>query len=60
MPINNERELEQAVAEFQRLADAPAGSADERRRLELDADIKAFYAQCSDQMKMGKPPHDVA
>ncbi|MBP2314519.1 hypothetical protein [Azospirillum soli] len=59
MPIDNERELEQAVAEFQRLADAPAGSAGERRRLELDAEIKAFYIQNSDKMRVAKPPHDV-
>jgi len=59
MPINNERELEQAVSEFQRLADAPAGSPDERRRMELDAEIKAFYVQCSDEMKAAKPPRDI-
>ncbi|CAO3444784.1 hypothetical protein [Azospirillum argentinense] len=58
MPINSERELEQAVAEFQRLADEPAGSSGERRKLELDADIKAFYAQHSDDMRKGKPRHE--
>ena len=58
MPINSERELEQAVAEFQRLAEAPAGSSEERRKLELDADIKAFYVQHSDDMRKGKPRHE--
>ncbi len=58
MPISNERELEQAVAEFQRLAEAPDGSPGERRRRDLDADIKAFYAQCADTMKRGKPPRE--
>lgn len=58
MPINSERELEQAVAEFQRLADEPAGSPGERRKLELDAQIKAFYVQHSDDMRKGKPRHE--
>jgi hypothetical protein len=58
MPINNEKELEQAVAEYQRLAEAPAGSPEEMRRRDLDADIKAFYARCSDEMRVAKPPHD--
>ncbi|MDQ2102596.1 hypothetical protein [Azospirillum isscasi] len=58
MPINSERELEQAVAEFQRLADAPAGSSGERRKLELDAEIKAFYVQHADDLRKGKPRHE--
>ena len=58
MPINSERELEQAVAEFQRLTDEPTGSPGERRKLELDADIKAFYAQHADDMRKGKPRHE--
>lgn len=58
MPINSENELERAVAEFQRLADEPAGSAGERRRRELDADIKVYYAQCGHEMRRAKPPLD--
>ncbi|HEY0833872.1 MAG TPA: hypothetical protein VGE72_08190 [Azospirillum sp.] len=58
MPINSERELEDAVAEFQRLADVPAESPGARRRLELDAEIKSYYVRCSNEMKMGKPPSD--
>lgn len=58
MAINNERDLEQAVAEFQRLADAPAGSQEERRRRELDAEIKAFYVQNSDELRVAKPRHE--
>lgn len=60
MPINSQHELEKAVAEFQRLADAPGESPDGRRRRELDAEIKAYYAQCSDELRPAKPPHDVA
>lgn len=60
MPINSQRELEQAMAEFQRLTDAPEESPDGRRRRELDAEIKAYYAQCSDEMRPAKPRHDVA
>ncbi len=55
MPINSENELERAVAEFQRLADAPDESEPGRRRRVLDADIKAYYAQCSDALRPGKP-----
>lgn len=58
MLINSERELEQAVAEFQRLADVPADSSGARRRLELDAEIKAYYVRCSNEMEVGKPPSD--
>lgn len=55
MPINSERELEEAVAEFQRLADAPAASPEERRRRELDAEIKAYYVRCADTLRPAKP-----
>ncbi|WP_199231495.1 hypothetical protein [Azospirillum sp. TSO35-2] len=56
MPITSERELERAVQEFQRLADAPEESADGRRRRDLDADIKAYYATCADTLRPAKPP----
>ncbi|WP_448205037.1 hypothetical protein [Azospirillum sp. sgz302134] len=58
MAIETERDLERAVAEFQRLSDAPAGSPDERRRRELDAEIKAFYVQHTDDLRVGKPRHE--
>lgn len=58
MPINSERELEHAVAEFQRLKDAPADSPDARRRRELDADIKAYYQRCANSMRPGRPISD--
>lgn len=56
MTINSQRELEQAVAEFQRLADAADDSQEGRRRMELDAEIKEYYARCADTLKPGKPP----
>lgn len=56
MPINSEAELERAVQEYQRLSEAPDGSQEGRRRQTLDADIKAYYAQCSDAMRPAKPP----
>jgi hypothetical protein len=55
MSINSQQELERAVAEFQRLAEAPEGSSSEQRRRELDAEIKAFYAQCSEELRPGRP-----
>lgn len=58
MPISSERELERAVAEFQRLNDAPADSPDARRRRELDADIKDYYQRCSNEMRPGRPVSD--
>jgi hypothetical protein len=44
MPINSTEEFEKAMQEFSRLTDAPADSPDARRRDELDAEIKAYYA----------------
>ncbi|HYI72298.1 MAG TPA: hypothetical protein VEX87_21240 [Skermanella sp.] len=44
MPINSSEELEKAMHEFQRLHDAPDDSPDGRRRMELDAEIKAYDA----------------
>lgn len=58
MPINSQSELERAVAEFQTLTDASAESEQGRRRSVLDADIKAYYAQCSDALRPGKPRHE--
>jgi len=58
MTIDSERDLERAVSEFQRLADAPAGSPDEKRRRELDAEIKAYYVQNADELRKGKPRHE--
>ncbi|MGQ9370311.1 hypothetical protein [Azospirillum sp. A39] len=55
MTINSQRELEQAVAEFQRLADAPAASQEERRRRELDAEIKEYYVRCGNSLRPGRP-----
>ena len=55
MPINNDRELERAVAEFQRLNETPADSPEARRRRELDADIKDYYQRCSNAMRPGRP-----
>lgn len=56
MPINSQDELERAVQEFQTLSDAADESQEGKRRQVLDADIKAYYAQCSDAMRPGKPP----
>ncbi|WP_029006994.1 hypothetical protein [Azospirillum halopraeferens] len=56
MTINSPRELEQAMAEYQRLAEAPATSQEGRRRMELDAEIKEYYVRCADTLKPGKPP----
>ncbi|WP_431856410.1 hypothetical protein [Azospirillum sp.] len=58
MPITNDRELERAVAEFQRLNETPADSPEARRRRELDADIKDYYQRCSNEMRPGRPVSD--
>ncbi|MBP2227516.1 hypothetical protein [Azospirillum agricola] len=58
MPISSEQDLERAVEEFQRLSDAPDESKEGERRRVLDADIKAYYAQCSDALRPGKPRHE--
>lgn len=60
MPIETEAELERAVAEFQRLSGAPAGSADERRWRELDAEIKVYALSHPREMSPGKPEGSVA
>ncbi|NYZ12081.1 hypothetical protein HL658_05930 [Azospirillum sp. RWY-5-1] len=60
MTIDTLADLERAVAEFQRLQNAPHGSADERRRRELDAQIKAFAVQHPGDMSPGKPDGSIA
>ena len=44
MPISSTEEFEKAMQEFQRLRDAPDDSSDGKRRMELDAEIKAYDA----------------
>ena len=44
MPISSTEEFEKAMQEFQRLRDAPDDSREGRRRMELDAEIKAYDA----------------
>lgn len=55
MAIENVTELEQAVQEFQRLRDAPEHSPSARRRAELDAEIKAYYARHTDDLRKARP-----
>ena len=54
MPINSPSDLEKAVQEFQRLRDAPADSPDAARRDEIDAEIKAYYAQHAGDLETGR------
>jgi hypothetical protein len=54
MAIGNGSELERAVPESQNLRDAVEDTPD-GRRLELDAEIKAFSGQNSGDLKKGKP-----
>ncbi len=56
MSIRTEQDLERAVQEFQRLRNAPAESADGRRRTELDAEIKAYYLANAEDLRVAKPP----
>jgi hypothetical protein len=48
MPISSTEDLEKAMQEFQRLRDAPDDSPEGRRRMELDAEIKAYDASRGD------------
>lgn len=58
MPIASDSDLERAIQEFQRLSDAPEDSEEGRRRSVLDADIKAYYAKCSDTLRPGRASHE--
>ncbi|CAO3418882.1 hypothetical protein [Azospirillum doebereinerae] len=58
MPITSEQDLERAMEEFQRLTDAPEDSEQGERRRVLDADIKAYYVQHSDELRPAKPRHE--
>ena len=55
MPIETERDFENAMQEYQRLKEAPASSEAKRRLLELDAEIKAFNARSMQDLAKGKP-----
>jgi hypothetical protein len=44
MSISSTEDFEKAMQEFQRLRDAPDDSEEGRRRMELDAQIKAYDA----------------
>ncbi|WP_158046267.1 hypothetical protein [Skermanella pratensis] len=48
MPISSTEEFEKAMQEFQQLRDAPDDSPQGRRRMELDAEIKAYGATRQD------------
>ena len=54
-PINSPEELQRAVEEFQRLSSAADGSAEAKRRSELDGQIKAYYAQGKQDLATGRP-----
>jgi len=56
MAIRNESDLERAMQEFQSLRDAADDTPAGRRRMELDAEIKAFYVQSSNDLRKSKPP----
>lgn len=55
MPITDDDQLARAIDEFQRLSNAPRGSDEERRRIEIDADIKAYTMTQTEAMRPAKP-----
>lgn len=55
MPIRNEKELEAAVAEFQRLGQGDVSGADADRRDNLQADIQAYYTEHAEDLRKAKP-----
>ncbi len=57
MPIANERELQHAMQEYNRLRDAPRESPDGHRFAALDADIRAYFLEHGGEMALGKPDH---
>jgi hypothetical protein len=56
MAIDTPEDLERAVQEFQRLRDAAPESPDAARRDEVDAEIKAYYAQHAGDLQKGSSP----
>ncbi len=56
MTIDSPDALAEAVQEFQRLRDAKPESPDAARREELDAEIKAYYAQNAGDLQNGSSP----
>lgn len=58
MRIRSTAELERALHEFQSLEKAQAGSPDAKRRDDLDAAIKAYYAKHGKEIEKGKPSDD--
>lgn len=57
MRIANDRELEQAVAEAAKLAEATPDGALSARRKELEGAITAYYAERKDELRKGRPDH---
>lgn len=58
MTIQTPNELANAVQEFQRLRDAAQDSPEAQRRDELDAEIKAYYAEHAGDLRKAKPPKE--
>jgi hypothetical protein len=55
MEIRSNAELERALHELQGLEKARAGSPEAKRRDDLDAAIKAYYAKHGKEIEKGKP-----
>lgn len=53
MAIDTPEDLERAMHEFQRLRDAAPDTPDAARRDEIDAEIKAYYAQHAGDLQKG-------
>lgn len=60
MPLTSQSDLQRAMEEFHRLAEAPPGSDAERRRRDLDADIKAYVMTHPGEFNTAKPEGSVA
>jgi hypothetical protein len=53
--IRSAQDLEDAMAEYQRLAQAATGTPEAARRTALDAAIQTFYAKCADDLRPARP-----
>lgn len=58
MAIKNDEDLAKAVREYDRLKEAAPGTPEARRRDELGAEIQAYYASNSGDMRVGRATFD--
>ena len=53
--IRSAQDLEKAMAEYQRHAQAATGTPEAARRTALDAAIQTFFVKCADDLRPARP-----